>query len=149
MKKALLLLLLIASVVAGLTASAVVPPLSSAPHLRWNSAWRIWRPASITSHAGLTPTTTGRTIGALLTGILARRAADASLANNLNFFVTDTPLQPLVFEQLAIGLTLVLPVAGTTVIAYIVKALVGLRPTVEVETIALDLAEHEEEGYHA
>jgi ammonia channel protein AmtB len=48
----------------------------------------------------------------------------------------------------AIGVTLVLAIASTTVIAYIVKALVGLRPTEEVETIGLDLAEHGEEGYH-
>jgi Amt family ammonium transporter len=89
-------------------------------------------------------------MGALLTGILARNAANGNLATNLKSFVTDTPLQPLVVEQLkAIGLTLVLAVAGTTVIAYIVKALIGLRPTVEVETIGLDLAEHGEEGYHA
>jgi Amt family ammonium transporter len=92
----------------------------------------------------------GGTMGALLTGILARNAANGNLATNLKSFVTDTPLQPLVVEQLkAIGLTLVLAVAGTTVIAYIVKALIGLRPTVEVETIGLDLAEHGEEGYHA
>jgi Amt family ammonium transporter len=92
----------------------------------------------------------GGTMGAVLTGVLARNAANANLANNLKTFVTDTPMQPLVFEQLkAIGLTLVLAIAGTTVIAYIVKALIGLRPTLEVETIGLDLAEHEEEGYHA
>jgi ammonia channel protein AmtB len=69
--------------------------------------------------------------------------------NESQLLVTDTPLQPLVFEQLkAIGLTLVLAIAGTTVIAYIVKALVGLRPSEEVETAGLDLAEHGEEGYH-
>jgi Amt family ammonium transporter len=91
----------------------------------------------------------GGTMGALLTGVLARNAANGNLATNLKAFVTDKPLQPLVWEQLkAVGITLVLAVAGTTVIAYIVKALIGLRPTAEVETIGLDLAEHEEEGYH-
>ena len=35
-----------------------------------------------------------------------------------------------------------------TVIAFIVKAVVGLRPTEEVEVNGLDLAEHGEEGYH-
>jgi len=92
----------------------------------------------------------GGTMGALLTGLLARNSANGNLATNLSSFVTDKALQPLVLEQLkAIGLTLALAIAGTTVIAYIVKAVVGLRPTVEVETIGLDLAEHEEEGYHA
>jgi Amt family ammonium transporter len=92
----------------------------------------------------------GGTMGALLTGVLARNSVNGNLAANLKSFVTDKPLQPLVLEQLkAIGLTILLAVVGTTVIAYIVKALIGLRPTEEVESIGLDLAEHEEEGYHA
>ena len=45
-------------------------------------------------------------------------------------------------------LTVILAVVATAVIAYIVKAVVGLRPTEEVETVGLDLAEHGEEGYH-
>jgi len=56
---------------------------------------------------------------------------------------------PMVFEQLkAIGITLVLSVVATVVIAYIVKAVIGLRPSQEVEVSGLDLAEHGEEGYH-
>ena len=39
-------------------------------------------------------------------------------------------------------------VVGTVVIAFIVKAVVGLRPSEDVESIGLDLAEHGEEGYH-
>jgi ammonium transporter, Amt family len=35
------------------------------------------------------------------------------------------------------------------VIAYIVKAVVGLRTAPEVETAGLDLSEHGEEGYHS
>jgi ammonia channel protein AmtB len=94
----------------------------------------------------------------LPTGCFAFRAADmpgvvaahGNLDKNLQSFVTDRPQPPLVWEQLkAIGLMPALAIAGTTVIAYIVKALIGLRPTVEVETIGLDLAELEEEGYHA
>jgi Amt family ammonium transporter len=53
-------------------------------------------------------------------------------------------------EQLkAIGITLVLAVVGTVIIAYIVKAVIGLRVAPEVETAGLDLAEHGEEGYHS
>ena len=48
----------------------------------------------------------------------------------------------------AVLLTLLLSVVATTIIAFIVKAVVGLRPSEEVETIGLDLAEHGEEGYH-
>jgi len=91
----------------------------------------------------------GGTMGALLTGILARNSANGNLATNLKDYVTDSPTQRLVFEQIkAIGLTLVLAIVGTTVIAFIVKAVIGLRPTPEVETAGLDLAEHGEEGYH-
>jgi len=91
----------------------------------------------------------GGTLGAFLTGCLARNAANANLATNLKTQVTDSFFQPLVLEQLkAIGLTLVLAIVGTTVIAFIVKAVVGLRPSEEVEVAGLDLADHGEEGYH-
>jgi Amt family ammonium transporter len=91
----------------------------------------------------------GGTIGAFLTGCLARNAANANLATNLKDKVTDHFFQPLVLEQLkAIGLTLVLAIVGTTVIAFVVKAIVGLRPSEEVEVAGLDLADHGEEGYH-
>jgi Amt family ammonium transporter len=93
----------------------------------------------------------GGTLGALMTGMLARTSANSGLtADYLKSYVTNSKFQPLVFEQIkAIGLTLVLAIVGTTVIAYIVKAVVGLRPTPEVETAGLDLSEHGEEGYHA
>jgi Amt family ammonium transporter len=91
----------------------------------------------------------GGTIGAFLTGCLARNAANANLATNLKDKVTDHFFQPLVLEQLkAIGLTLVLAIVGTTVIAFVVKAIIGLRPSEEVEVAGLDLADHGEEGYH-
>ena len=62
----------------------------------------------------------------------------------------DTLFQPLLVEQFkAVAITLVLSVVGTVVIAFIVKAVVGLRPTEEVERMGLDLAEHGEEGYHS
>jgi len=92
----------------------------------------------------------GGTMGALLTGMLARNAANGNLATNLKDYVKDTIFQPLVFEQLkAIGVTLVLATVGTAVIAYIVKAVIGLRPGEEVESSGLDLTEHGEEGYQA
>jgi Amt family ammonium transporter len=87
----------------------------------------------------------GGTLGALLTGILATESVNANLALNLKEIVGKT----LWLEQLkAIGVTLALAIAGTVVIAYIVKAVVGLRPSEEVETVGLDLAEHGEEAYH-
>jgi ammonium transporter, Amt family len=88
-------------------------------------------------------------LGALMTGFLARNAANGNLATNLKGKVTDAFFQPLVLEQFkAVAITLVLAVAGTIIIAFIVKAVVGLRPSEEVETVGLDLAEHGEEGYY-
>jgi len=92
----------------------------------------------------------GGTLGAFLTGVLARNAANSNLKTYLSTKVTDSFVQPLVWEQIkAILLTLVLAVVGTTIIAFIVKAVVGLRVAPEVETSGMDLAEHGEEGYHA
>ena len=88
----------------------------------------------------------GGTLGAFLTGILATPEVNANLALNLKDIVGKT----LWLEQLkAIGLTLAMAIVGTVVIAYVVKAVVGLRVDEEVESIGLDLAEHGEEGYHA
>ncbi|MGD1085159.1 MAG: ammonium transporter [Verrucomicrobiota bacterium] len=92
----------------------------------------------------------GGTTGALLTGVLARTTANGNLASNPNIkpYVTDSCFQPLVWEQLkAIGVTLALAIVGTTVIAYVVKFAIGLRPTEEEESQGLDLANHGEEGY--
>ena len=93
----------------------------------------------------------GGTLGAFLTGVLATAsvnpnlAGDAAKANGLAALVGHG----LWFEQLkAIGLTLSLAVVGTVIIGSLVKAVIGLRPSEDVETLGLDLAEHGEEGYH-
>jgi len=93
----------------------------------------------------------GGTLGAFMTGMLARTSANANLAADwMKPFVTNHKFQPLVFEQIkAIALTLCLAVVGTVLIAYIVRAVVGLKVAPEVETSGLDLAEHGEEGYHS
>ena len=104
----------------------------------------------------------GGTLGALMTGILADPAVNANLAlsaadpknpatlNGLAQIVANGPCHHLLWvEQLkSIGITLCLAVAGTAILAYIVKALIGLRPSEEVETAGLDVAEHGEEAYH-
>jgi len=82
----------------------------------------------------------GGTLGALMTGILADEKVNS---------VVGGVKQGLVLSQIkAILVTLLLSVVATTIIAFIVKAIVGLRPSDEVETAGLDLAEHGEEGYH-
>ena len=90
----------------------------------------------------------GGMTGAIMTGMLARNSVNGNLATNLKAYVTDHVFQPLVWEQVkAVAVTIVLSVIGTLVIAYITKALVGLRPTEEVEIQGLDINEHGEEGY--
>jgi ammonium transporter, Amt family len=92
----------------------------------------------------------GGMCGAIMTGMFARNAANPNLATNLKAYVTDHIFQPQLWEQLkTVGVSLVLFIVGTIVIAYITKALVGLRPTEEVEIAGLDINEHGEEGYHA
>jgi Amt family ammonium transporter len=87
----------------------------------------------------------GGTLGAFLTGILATVDVNANLLTNLKDIVGKT----LWMEQLkAMAITVVLAVLMTTIIAFIVKAVIGLRPSEEVETIGLDLVEHGEEGYN-
>src|SRR5207247_3487408 len=91
----------------------------------------------------------GGTIGAFLTGVLARNSANANLATYLREKVTDSSTQPLVFEQIkAIIVTLVLAIVGTAIIASVVKAIIGLRADEEVETVGLDLAEPGEVDNH-
>ncbi len=75
----------------------------------------------------------GGTLGAILTGVFATKAANANLggaaatANKLSEVVDNGTLW---IEQLkAKGLTIVMSVVATLVIVYIVKAVVGLRPT--------------------
>jgi Amt family ammonium transporter len=83
----------------------------------------------------------GGTLGALLTGILADEKVNSVVAG---------VKQGLILNQIkAILVTIVLSVVATAVIAFIVKAFLGLRPSEEVESLGLDLAEHGEEGYHA
>jgi Amt family ammonium transporter len=86
----------------------------------------------------------GGTLGAFVTGIFATPDVNANLLINLKDIVGKT----LWIEQVkAIVLTLVLSVVATAVIAYILKFVIGLRPTAEVERQGLDLSEHGEAGY--
>jgi len=87
----------------------------------------------------------GGTLGAFLTGILATPDANPNLLLNLKDVVGKT----LWLEQLkAMGLTLTLSILGTVVLAYAIKATLGLRPTTEDEMSGLDITGHGERGYH-
>jgi Amt family ammonium transporter len=88
----------------------------------------------------------GGTLGALLCGIFADPAANPILgSDSIKDYVGGT----LWLEQLkAMGFTIVLSVGATAVLAYAVKAVVGLRPSLEDEETGLDLSDHGERGYH-
>jgi Amt family ammonium transporter len=81
----------------------------------------------------------GGTLGAILTGVFADERANSVVAG-----LKDGLLAA---QFKAVILTIVWSVVATTVIALIVKAVIGLRPTEEVERQGLDINEHGEEGY--
>ena len=93
----------------------------------------------------------GGTLGALITGVLATKEVNSNLGgasavkNGLAKLVTDGGLW--LTQGKAVVLTLVLSVVATFVIAMLVKALIGLRPTAEAESQGLDITDHGEEGY--
>ncbi len=86
----------------------------------------------------------GGTMGAILTGVFADESVNGVLGKS------GMDLMPglLVNQLKAVGLTIVWSVVATAILAFIVKAVIGLRPTEEVERMGLDIAEHGEEGYH-
>ncbi|MFD0893278.1 ammonium transporter [Luteolibacter ambystomatis] len=101
----------------------------------------------------------GGTLGAIVTGFLASSDANANLllpdyAGKNGLAVADAAGKLVLNKSglitgqfIAIGITLAISIIATIVIALIVKAVVGLRPTAEEESMGLDLADHGEEGY--
>ncbi|HSR97113.1 MAG TPA: ammonium transporter [Kofleriaceae bacterium] len=87
----------------------------------------------------------GGTLGAILAGVFANVDVNPNLKTNLASLVGNG----LWLEQLkAVGVTLVLSIGGTAVIAYAIRAIIGLRPTAEAEETGLDDSDHGEAGYH-
>ncbi len=82
----------------------------------------------------------GGTMGALLTGVLASKEA--------NPIVEGLAAGLFVAQLKAVVITILWSVIATAIIAFIVKAVIGLKPTEDVERAGLDLSEHGEEGYH-
>jgi Amt family ammonium transporter len=95
----------------------------------------------------------GGTLGAILTGVLATSSVNGNLTS-VNTYAAKNGLDKLVAEGgllgqqlIAIGITLVISIIGTVVIAFVVKAVIGLRPSPEAENAGLDISDHGEEGY--
>lgn len=94
----------------------------------------------------------GGTLGAILTGLLATSSVNANLIsaayaekNGLKALIEHGGL--IVPQLKAIAITIVFSIVGTLVIALVVKAIIGLRPTTEAEEEGLDTTDHGEKGY--
>ena len=86
----------------------------------------------------------GGALGAVLTGVFATSEANPAIADLL-----ESVGAGLWWEQLkSVLFTAVLSIVATVVLAYIVKMLVGLRPTRDAEVQGLDFTDHGEAGYH-
>jgi len=94
----------------------------------------------------------GGTLGAILTGIFASGTVNPNLLSDA--YAKENGLKALVengglwMAQAKAGLiTVVISVVATIIIAYVIKAIIGLRPTSENEEQGLDVSDHGEEGY--
>lgn len=84
------------------------------------------------------------TVGTLLTGVFASVAINPNLQANLGGLVGNL----LWLEQLkAMGIVVVVAVAGTLAATWITRLVVGLRPETEDEIAGLDYLDHGETGY--
>jgi Amt family ammonium transporter len=87
----------------------------------------------------------GGTLGAILAGVFATPDVNANLNTNLASLVGNG----LWLEQLkAVGFTMALSIGASALIAYAIKAVIGLRASAEEEEAGLDEVDHGEAGYH-
>jgi Amt family ammonium transporter len=96
----------------------------------------------------------GGTCGALATGFLADASINANLTNagaggQVMADLCDwSKGHHLYIEQIKVIIfTILLSTIGTAIIAFILKAVMGLRPTLDQEEAGLDVSDHGEEGY--
>lgn len=86
----------------------------------------------------------GGTVGMILTGVFASSSINGNLTTNLARFVGRTLWR----EQLkAMGVAFIVTTGATLVIAFAIRATIGLRPSVEAEQEGLDETDHGEHGY--
>ena len=100
----------------------------------------------------------GGTLGAILTAIFADSKVNPNLISDAYAKVNGMQAMfnaegkassaLLMNHLLIVGVTIVLSVVATTVIAFAIKAVMGLKASDESEQLGLDLAEHGEEAYH-
>ena len=92
----------------------------------------------------------GGTLGAILTGVFATRAAwdigglKGASGTKLGLIEGGTVIGG---QIAAVVVTWVISIVATFILLKIIDAVVGLRVTPEEETRGLDVSQHEEEGY--
>lgn len=87
----------------------------------------------------------GGTLGAVLTGVFATRAAwDIAGGEKLGLLEGGTVLTG---QVVAVVITWVFSIVATLIILKVLDVVVGLRPSEQDERIGLDMSQHEEEGY--
>jgi Amt family ammonium transporter len=88
----------------------------------------------------------GGTLGAILTGVFATRAA-WDYNNGLPMGFLEGEKRVLMGQIVAVGVTWVFSIVGTFVILKVLDGVMGLRASVEDEVKGLDVSQHGEEGY--
>lgn len=95
---------------------------------------------------------TGGTLGAILTGIFATRTINPILkdasGNALPVGLIDGHAAQVLNQLIAVGITIILAVAGTIVLLKAIDLVIGIRVNEEDELQGLDLSQHGEEGYN-
>jgi Amt family ammonium transporter len=87
----------------------------------------------------------GGTLGAILTGIFATRAAwDLNNHETMGLLEGGSALKG---QLVAVAVTWVFSIVATLIILKIVDVIVGIRVTPEEEVLGLDVTQHGEEGY--
>ena len=95
----------------------------------------------------------GGTLGAILTGVFATRAAwdigtlNGASGTKLGLLEAGFADSVLKGQIAAVAVTWVLSIVATFIILKVVDAIVGLRVTPEEEVRGLDVTQHDEEGY--
>jgi ammonium transporter, Amt family len=89
----------------------------------------------------------GGTLGAVLTGVFATRAAwDIDAGNKLGL-LEGGGTRILIGQVVAVAVTWVFSIVATFIILKVIDAAMGLRVIEQEEVRGLDLTQHGEEGY--
>jgi Amt family ammonium transporter len=83
-------------------------------------------------------------VGMIFTGVFATTTVNSNLAVNLSQVVGHTLWRE---HLLAMAVTALFTAGATALIAFAIKATVGLRPRMEAEREGLDQNQHGENGY--